>query len=51
MKTKNEPQPTMTLSEAETYLRKIGEWHGVVKMDRETVIKWAEFLKAKGVKK
>ncbi len=52
MKRKSEPQPqpTMTLFEAETYLRKVGEWHGVVKMNRETIIKWAEFLRAKGIK-
>ena len=35
----------MTLSEAETYLRKVGEWHGVVCMPRDTIIKWAMFLK------
>lgn len=37
----------MTLAEAEQFLRKIGEWHDVVKMDRETIIKWAIFLKSK----
>jgi len=37
----------MTLAEAETYLRKVGEWHDVVKLERETIIKWAEFLKKK----
>lgn len=48
MKNKKEESTTpMTLLEAETFLRKMGEWHGVVKMDRETIIKWAEFLKAK----
>lgn len=35
----------MTLAEAETYLRKVGEWHGVVTMPRDTIIKWATFLK------
>lgn len=44
---KDEPAACMTLLEAETFLRKMGEWHSVVKMDRETIIKWAEFLKAK----
>lgn len=46
-KSKKQTAPQMSLSEAETLLRKLGEWHGVVGMDRETIIKWAEFLKQK----
>ena len=40
-------QENITMSEAEQILRKFGEWHGVVGMDRETIIKWAQFLKNK----
>lgn len=35
---------TMTLEEATKYLKKLGEWESVVNVDRETIIKWAEFL-------
>jgi hypothetical protein len=35
---------SITLLEAEIFLRKMGEWHGVVKMERDTIIKWALFL-------
>ena len=48
------PKPTtkqMSLMEAEKFLRDVGEWHGVVKMDRDTIIKWAMFLKTKQLKK
>lgn len=41
----------ITLAEAETILRKFGEWHGVVKMDRDTIIKWAMFLEQNENKK
>lgn len=40
-----DPQKPMTLLEAEQYLRKMDEWHGVSTMDREIIIKWAEYLK------
>lgn len=46
------PKPTtkqMSLIEAEKFLRDAGEWHGVVKMDRDTIIKWAMFLKNKAI--
>lgn len=44
-KTTSTPQvSSITLLEAETFLRKMGEWHSVVKMDRDTIIKWAVFL-------
>lgn len=36
----------MTMSEAEQILRKFGEWHGVVGMGRETILKWAAYLKS-----
>jgi len=45
LNSKDSTDKEMSLIEAEKYLRKIGEWHDVVKMDRETVIKWATFLK------
>lgn len=40
-----DPETPMTLLEAEKYLRSIKEWEGMTQIDRETVIKWAEFLK------
>lgn len=43
---KKECKP-MTMIEAEQILRKLGEWHGVVGMERETIIKWATYLKNK----
>jgi hypothetical protein len=47
MTTQKQTTKQMTLLEAEKYLRKIDEWHGVVKMERDTIIKWAMFLKSK----
>lgn len=41
------PEAKMNLQDAEKYLRSVGEWHGVVKMPRDTIIAWAEFLKKK----
>lgn len=41
---KNTFEQTITLSEAEQILRKFNEWHGVAKMDRDTIIKWALYL-------
>jgi len=35
----------MTLSEATEYLKSIKEWTSVWKLERELIIKWAEFLK------
>ena len=40
----------MSLEEATSYLKKIGEWESVVKLDRQTIIDWAEFLAKKGTK-
>jgi hypothetical protein len=40
-----DPATPMTLLEAEKYLRSVKEWDSVVQMDREIIIKWAEFLK------
>lgn len=40
-------QESLSLSEAEQFLRKIEEWHSVSHLDRDTIIKWAEFLKNK----
>jgi len=36
---------SMSLEEATAYLKKMNEWESVVSLDRETIIKWAEFLK------
>lgn len=35
------------MEEATAYLKKIKEWDSVSNMDRETIIKWAQFLKNK----
>lgn len=35
----------MNLEEATAYLKKIGEWETVLKLDRELILKWANFLK------
>lgn len=35
----------MNLEEATKYLKKIHEWESVCRLDRDTVLKWAEFLK------
>lgn len=43
-------EPQMSLEEATAYLKKLGEWEGVVNMNRETILKWAEFLKKKDIK-
>jgi hypothetical protein len=36
---------SMTMSEATEYLKSIKEWDSVWKLERELIIKWAEFLK------
>jgi len=33
-----------TLAEAEKFLREAGEWNGVVGMNREIILNWANFL-------
>jgi hypothetical protein len=35
----------MTLEEATTLLKKLGEWESVWRLDRETILAWAEHLK------
>ena len=35
----------MNLDEATTFLKKMGEWDSVWRMERDTIIKWANFLK------
>ena len=35
----------MNLEEATTFLKKMGEWETVWRMERDTIIKWANFLK------
>ena len=42
-----DPEAPMTMEEATTLLKKLGEWEGIWHMDRDTIIKWAEFLKKK----
>jgi hypothetical protein len=44
-------EPNMSMEEVTNYLKKIGEWESVAKMDRETIMKYAEFLKKKGATK
>lgn len=36
---------SMNLEEATSYLKKIGEWESASKFNRETILKWANFLK------
>lgn len=43
-------QSPLTFIEAEQYLRKIEEWHSVSHLDRDIIIKWAQFLKNKNTK-
>lgn len=40
-----DPAAPMNLEEATKYLKKVGEWESVWRLDRETMIKWANFLK------
>lgn len=42
-----ETKVSMTLEQATDYLKKLNEWESARKFDRETIIKWAEFLKSK----
>lgn len=44
-KTETKKQKFSTFSEAEKFLREIDEWHDVSHLDREIIMKWAEFLK------
>lgn len=50
MKKEKETKETMTLEEATNFLKKLNEWESARKFDRETIIKWAEFLKNKNAK-
>jgi len=43
------PDTLMSLEDATTYLKRLGEWESVWKLDRETIIGWAEFLKKKEI--
>ena len=42
-----DPSKPMSMAEATEYLKKIGEWESVWKLDRDHILKWAEFLKNK----
>ncbi len=50
MKKEKAKEETMSLEEATNYLKKLNEWESARKFDRETIIKWAEYLKNKGAK-
>jgi len=50
MKKEKEKPEQMTLEEATNFLKKLNEWESARKFDRETIIKWAEFLKNKNAK-
>lgn len=41
----------MNLEQATDYLKSEGEWESVWRLDRETIIKWAIFLKNREKKK
>ena len=48
-KKKSKPEFTyeethMTMEEATNYLKKMGEWESVWRLDRDTIVKWAEYL-------
>ena len=47
LKTTETEKKRLTFLEAEKFLRKIDEWHDVSHLDRDTIIKWAEFLLSK----
>lgn len=42
-----DPDKPMSMADATEYLKKIGEWESVWKLDRDLILKWAEFLKNK----
>lgn len=46
-----DPEAPMTLLDAEKYLRSIKEWDDVSRLDRDIIIKWAEFLKRRDMQK
>jgi hypothetical protein len=41
----------LTMEDATSYLKSIGEWESASKFDRHTILNWAKFLKSKGIKK
>jgi len=47
---KEESNIMLTMDEAVIYLKSIDEWQSASKFDRDLIIKWASFLKNKGVK-
>ena len=42
---------TMTLEQATEHLKKLGEWWAIRNCNRDTVIKWASYLKEHGITK
>lgn len=47
---KDNKKKPMTLEEATTLLKKLGEWESVWRLDRETILAWAEYLKQTNAK-
>ena len=48
---KTENTHTLSMEEATTFLKKIGEWDSVSKFDRQIILDWANYLKKRGVSK
>ena len=50
MKILSAPAPansSMNLEQATVYLKKVGEWESVWKLDRDTILGWANFLRSR----
>jgi hypothetical protein len=47
---KDKPNISMTLDEAAEYLKRLGEWWAIRNCSRDTLIKWATYLKEHGAK-
>ena len=41
----------ITMEDATSYLKSIGEWESASKFDRQTILNWAKYLKSKEIKK
>lgn len=49
-KEKDSKKIPMTLEEATILLKKLGEWDSVWRLERETILAWAEYLKKTNAK-
>lgn len=49
-KEKDSKKIPMTLEEATIFLKKLGEWDSVWRLERETILAWAEYLKKTNAK-